>query len=241
MQLSKELTTVTPLSKVLALFMFILLPIIGFVAGVQYQVLIDKSVKTEQNKYSYPRTEETLPSVTPTSTITNHKTNFIENVIPNLSPTKAPGVRYEENGMMVYKDNNYGFLFRFPTSLILDSDSSSNWLSFLQEQYGTMSQRLLVTVEDYNKSLEEYVKKEDYSLYGQEESVFINKHAALLFITNQSQQDLCNEGDTEIKRRVNLAIIKGDGYVLTLLPNDSCDTYKTEWFAPIPQTVTFFK
>ena len=40
MTLPKELTTVTPLSKTIALIMFILLPIIGFLFGMQYQSLM---------------------------------------------------------------------------------------------------------------------------------------------------------------------------------------------------------
>ena len=45
MRLPKELTTVTTLSKSVALLMFILLPIIGFLFGMQYQSkLMDQSV-----------------------------------------------------------------------------------------------------------------------------------------------------------------------------------------------------
>ncbi len=37
MKLPKQLTTVTPFSKYLAMFLFILLPIVGFYLGIQYQ------------------------------------------------------------------------------------------------------------------------------------------------------------------------------------------------------------
>lgn len=40
MKLPKQLTTVTPLSKFLALFMFVTIPIIGFFLGTQYQKTI---------------------------------------------------------------------------------------------------------------------------------------------------------------------------------------------------------
>lgn len=43
MNLSKELTTVTPLSKTIALIMFIILPIIAFLFGMKYQSLINYS------------------------------------------------------------------------------------------------------------------------------------------------------------------------------------------------------
>ena len=41
MQIPKELTTVTPLSRLLALLLFILLPILGFVFGINYQKTIN--------------------------------------------------------------------------------------------------------------------------------------------------------------------------------------------------------
>jgi len=40
MRLPKELTTVTPLSKIIALILFISLPILGFLFGIKYQQLI---------------------------------------------------------------------------------------------------------------------------------------------------------------------------------------------------------
>ena len=43
MVLPKELTTVTPLSKAVALIMFITLPIIGFFFGAYYQLLITQT------------------------------------------------------------------------------------------------------------------------------------------------------------------------------------------------------
>lgn len=43
MQLPKELTTVTPLSKAVALLMFISLPIIAFFFGMRYQIMILKT------------------------------------------------------------------------------------------------------------------------------------------------------------------------------------------------------
>jgi len=44
MQLPKELTTVTPLSKAIALIMFTLLPIIAFLLGMQFQQKLTKDV-----------------------------------------------------------------------------------------------------------------------------------------------------------------------------------------------------
>jgi hypothetical protein len=46
MQLSKEFTTVTPLSKALALALFILLPILGFSLGMNFQSVIQNEIKS---------------------------------------------------------------------------------------------------------------------------------------------------------------------------------------------------
>jgi hypothetical protein len=46
MDIPKELTTVTPLSKTLAIIFFVTLPFIGFFLGMRYQALVDIS-KTE--------------------------------------------------------------------------------------------------------------------------------------------------------------------------------------------------
>lgn len=47
MRLSKTFTTVTPLSKSIALAMFVLLPILGFLFGMYYQHLIDVSTSPQ--------------------------------------------------------------------------------------------------------------------------------------------------------------------------------------------------
>lgn len=47
MKLPKELTTVTPLSKILALLMFILMPIFGFFLWMQYQKTIPQEKSVE--------------------------------------------------------------------------------------------------------------------------------------------------------------------------------------------------
>lgn len=46
MKLSKKYTTVTTLSKTLALIMFIVFPFIGFYLGMQYQKGLDVAIQT---------------------------------------------------------------------------------------------------------------------------------------------------------------------------------------------------
>ncbi|GEM_PF-2775788 len=59
MVLPKELTTVTPLSKGLALIVFILLPFIGFFAGMNYQSMVDGANQ-------YQSTNKVAKSISPT-------------------------------------------------------------------------------------------------------------------------------------------------------------------------------
>src|SRR5258706_5864740 len=49
MQLSKELTTVTPFSKYLAMVLFILFPFIGFYLGMQYQARSNTYIQLNHN------------------------------------------------------------------------------------------------------------------------------------------------------------------------------------------------
>ena len=54
MKIPKELTTVTPLSKAVALCMFIVLPIIAFILGMHYQTMLEESRRT---LFTCPREE----------------------------------------------------------------------------------------------------------------------------------------------------------------------------------------
>ena len=47
MKLSKKYTTVTPLSKAIAMILFIALPFIGFFLGMQYQKGLDVAIRNE--------------------------------------------------------------------------------------------------------------------------------------------------------------------------------------------------
>ena len=70
MQLPKELTTVTPVSKTVALIMFIALPIIAFLFGMRYQTML-----VEQNNQPLSIISPTLICATPSP----------------ISPTKTQG------------------------------------------------------------------------------------------------------------------------------------------------------
>lgn len=70
MQLPKELTTVTPLSKVIALLFFVTLPILAFIFGMNYQKALENNqVGSIQkiNIFPSPTTEPKIGEKTPCS------------------------------------------------------------------------------------------------------------------------------------------------------------------------------
>ncbi|MDO8658096.1 MAG: hypothetical protein Q7K55_05120 [Candidatus Levybacteria bacterium] len=76
MKLPKELTTVTILSKTIALIMFILLPFIGFMLGIRYQEMVDLIERQElyNNLTSINRTPTPTPEKNSTIDTSTWKT-----------------------------------------------------------------------------------------------------------------------------------------------------------------------
>jgi len=56
-----------------------------------------------------------------------------------------------------------------------------------------------------------------------------------------TQNEICNDGDGSTKNRVFNFLVKGDGYVFEIHPNDSCESFKRNWFDITPQTFSFAK
>lgn len=90
MQLPKELTTVTTLSKTVAFVMFITLPLIAFFFGMRYQTII-----TEEN-YAHPPPLTTSPTIEPISCTMDAKVcpdgSAVGRVAPNCEFEKCPTV-----------------------------------------------------------------------------------------------------------------------------------------------------
>lgn len=92
MVLPKELTTVTKTSKYLALSIFIILPILAFLIGVNYQGMIDDgSQPVPQSSSTVIQTKSVTPSVSP---VLNDTTSW-----------------------KTYTDNSYSFQYPFSWSL----------------------------------------------------------------------------------------------------------------------------
>ncbi|HLL60483.1 MAG TPA: hypothetical protein VK338_02100 [Candidatus Nitrosocosmicus sp.] len=62
--LPPELTTITPLSRLMALIAFLTIPIIAFFLGIRYQQMISPTVDTSADSYTAPLRIST-PSVSP--------------------------------------------------------------------------------------------------------------------------------------------------------------------------------
>ena len=95
MSLPKELITVTPLSKFLALTLFITLPILAFIFGIKYESNLNQSNQTISN--ILPTSENTLQ---PTFTISNKA------VDPNKTLI-APVLDILKNGQMIIYNLSY--------------------------------------------------------------------------------------------------------------------------------------
>lgn len=103
MQLPRELTTVTPLSKILALILFFLLPIIGFLFGMQYESSKDLYESVEMN-------EQGNYNMKPTVSV-NQTTTFKSLDIPVINT----------NGWLTYT-SKYGYTIKYPRDWIIYSN-----------------------------------------------------------------------------------------------------------------------
>jgi hypothetical protein len=103
MKLPQSLTTVTPLSKFLALFLFILFPLVGFKTGMDYENIINPSV---------------------------------QNVI-QLTPHVTPSPQVDMSDWKTYRNDKYGFEFKYPSDWNIDRvQGSTN--NFTDEELAQM-------------------------------------------------------------------------------------------------------
>ena len=96
MKLPPSLTTVTPLSKILALFLLILCPIVGFYLGMQYQKRI-LPININQN-------------IVPSVTIKRTSTAAAPSVVI------SPSIREVPTDWVKYANKKYPFAFRYPSN-----------------------------------------------------------------------------------------------------------------------------
>ncbi len=98
MKLPKELTTVTPISKALALLMFIVIPICAFFIGMNYKQMVDMSQK---------------------STI-----SVIEKTMSTPIPSPTIITLLDTSSWQSYINTKYGYSFKFLPNLKTDGNDS---------------------------------------------------------------------------------------------------------------------
>lgn len=163
-------------------------------------------------------------------------------VLPTPSPILAVAVKGT-----TYINNQRGFSFEFSKTLTLNSSvSDPNFGQFLEYQAGTGNvSRLTLQVYENpkNLTLEQIVtekgilQNDPYGLI--HEQITIDGHEALRLAKVLTQKELCNLDDNTSKHRIFYLLIKGDGFVVYLGPNNSCESFQRDWFDITPATFKF--
>lgn len=98
MKLPSSLTTVTPFSKIVALLLFIALPILAFIIGYNHAQKVIKTTTTESQRDIVIKKEtETL----------------------NVYPTSIPYFSVETSSWKTYKSLQYNYSFKYPANYVL--------------------------------------------------------------------------------------------------------------------------
>lgn len=163
-------------------------------------------------------------------------------VLPTPSPIPAVSVKGT-----TYINSQRGFSFQFSKTLTLNSSvSDPNFGQFLEYQEGTGNvSRLTLQVYENpkNLTLEQIVaekgilQNDSYGLI--HEQITIDGHEALRLAKVLTQKELCNFDDNTSKHRIFYLLIKGDGFVVYLGPNNSCESFQRDWFDITPSTFKF--
>lgn len=118
MKLPKELTKVTPLSKYLAMILFLALPFVGFFLGMQYQELID--LYNRQQVDVYPSTIKRYPTPTPGDETANWKTFINQKLGYEIKYPPDWRLRDEDNSGQLYMLSKTSGFIEFQNELKFD-------------------------------------------------------------------------------------------------------------------------
>lgn len=160
-----------------------------------------------------------------------------------IMPKADVEIRQEADGK-TYTDNRHGFSFKFANSLTLNNSvSDANFAQFLEFQKGTGNvARMVMQIFDnpLNSSLDEVVKRERLlagnQLGPKYEYFKINGRDAVKLTKTMTQTEICNDGDGSTKNRIFYFLVKGEGFVAEIHPNDSCESFKRDWFDITPSS-----
>ena len=153
-------------------------------------------------------------------------------------PKAVVEIREEADGK-VYTNNKRGFYYKFSKTLTLNNSASdANFAQFLEYQKGTGNvARMVMQIFENpkNSSLEEVIKREgllsvNNDLGPKYEYSTVTGREAVKLTKIMTQNEMCNDGDNTTKNRVFNFLVKGDGYVFEIHPNNSCESFKRNWF-----------
>ena len=169
---------------------------------------------------------------------------FTDSAVVNYTATPNP-LPVANPGMKIYS-TTHGFNFQYPDYFILNNISTSNTISFLQQQNDIKAQRLLVDITKTTQSLEDFVKSQTYGVSNDDfpisqESLIIDGHQAIALTKTFSMQEMCGTGSSEKMKRTSLLMVKGADFIASFIINDSCYTLENDWFSQIPPTIKFTK
>jgi hypothetical protein len=118
-RLPKSLTTVTTFSKLIALFLFILLPLAGFLIGIKYQAAVDFS----DGHQACTQEAKICPDGT-----------SVGRTGPNCEFTECPAPTTSQTAdWKVYTED--GFSFKYPSNGTVNLQSSNVYISSITEPY----------------------------------------------------------------------------------------------------------
>jgi len=148
MNLPKELTTVTKLSKYLALFLFIALPFVGFFLGVRYQEMMDLSKRQqEKSTLAIPR----IPTLSPAEALAKEGNSI---AIPTVDPSITANWK-------TYIRPDMKIKFKYPINVIIDRDESYViWLAKKTEsELDFRNRSILINIYEQEQGKLDYCEK----------------------------------------------------------------------------------
>lgn len=210
-------------------------------------------------KYIFDNNDVTAsptPDATSTVTYDQAKENSLPTSMPSVSAspkvvvtlTSPPFEIKKVGSENIYIDHMRGFSFKFSSTLTLGAVlDKNNFVQFLERQAGSgnVVRMTLDIYDNKNVALSDLIKDSQViPAYDQgfgltEEKLTVDGNEALKLTKSLTQAELCNWDDGENKKRTFYFLVKGKNYIIKIHPNNSCESYKRDWFEITPQSFDF--